>query len=270
MARSLLKSKELPGKFWGEAVATAVFLQNRAPTKAVRGKTPYEALYGTKTDVNYLKIFGCLGYVKKVGVHLTKLADKSSVMIFIGYELESKAYRMYYPRIEKLVISTDVVFEEDKQWGWRSESVADTLGATERFIVHYGDHSQEVLQPSAIVARKMPSFSAAAENSVVPARDIEATLASATERKGESPVTPADSETPPYRCYVTPPSNSSQPSDEAPRRYHLVQQLLDETEEVEASSAMCLFFLTELCSCWGWKNLALFRRKMQRHTGGRQ
>ncbi|KAM3310132.1 hypothetical protein ACQJBY_031052 [Aegilops geniculata] len=38
MARSLLKSKNLPGTFWGEAVSTAVYLLNRAPTKAVIGE----------------------------------------------------------------------------------------------------------------------------------------------------------------------------------------------------------------------------------------
>jgi transposase InsO family protein len=88
MAQSLLR------KFWGEAVATSVFLLNRAPTKAVNDKTPYETLYGVKPDVHYLNIFRCLGYVKKVGVHQPKLADRSSVMIFIGYEPNSKAY--YY------------------------------------------------------------------------------------------------------------------------------------------------------------------------------
>ena len=43
MARSMLKSKGMPGKFWGEAVNTAVYLLNRAPTKSVVGMTPYEA-----------------------------------------------------------------------------------------------------------------------------------------------------------------------------------------------------------------------------------
>ncbi|KAK1604645.1 hypothetical protein QYE76_028318 [Lolium multiflorum] len=33
MARSMMESKGLPGKFWGEAVNTAVYLLNRAPTR---------------------------------------------------------------------------------------------------------------------------------------------------------------------------------------------------------------------------------------------
>lgn len=43
MARCLLKSKSVPGEFWGEAVSTAVYLLNRAPTKSLQGMTPFEA-----------------------------------------------------------------------------------------------------------------------------------------------------------------------------------------------------------------------------------
>ena len=46
MARSMMKAKGMPTKFWGEAVTTTVFILNRAPTKALMGKTPFEAWYG--------------------------------------------------------------------------------------------------------------------------------------------------------------------------------------------------------------------------------
>lgn len=65
---------------------------------------------GVKPDVHYLKVFGCLGYVKKVGVRLPKLADRSLVMIYIGYEPDSKAYRLFDPKTQKLHVSRDVVF----------------------------------------------------------------------------------------------------------------------------------------------------------------
>jgi len=43
MARGLLKAKGLSNYFWGEAIATAVYLLNISPTKAVLNKTPFEA-----------------------------------------------------------------------------------------------------------------------------------------------------------------------------------------------------------------------------------
>jgi hypothetical protein len=120
-------------------VATSVFLLNRAPTKAVNGKTPYEVLYGVKPDVHYLKIFRCLGYVKKVGVHQPKLADRSSVMIFIGYKPNSKAYLMYDPKTQRFHVSRDVVFEEEKQWEWEASGTESTSRTGEVFIVQYPD-----------------------------------------------------------------------------------------------------------------------------------
>ncbi|WVZ80043.1 LOW QUALITY PROTEIN: hypothetical protein U9M48_027558 [Paspalum notatum var. saurae] len=51
MARCMLKSKLLPSYFWGEAVCTAVFILNRAPTRALEGKTLYEAWHVSRDVV---------------------------------------------------------------------------------------------------------------------------------------------------------------------------------------------------------------------------
>lgn len=45
-ARSMLKAKDLPAVFWGEAVTTAVYLLNRASSKSIGGKVPYELWTG--------------------------------------------------------------------------------------------------------------------------------------------------------------------------------------------------------------------------------
>jgi hypothetical protein len=41
-AQSMLKAKNLPGIFWGEAVMAAVYTLNRTMMKDNGGKTPYE------------------------------------------------------------------------------------------------------------------------------------------------------------------------------------------------------------------------------------
>lgn len=51
-SRSMLIEAELPETLWGEAIRTAMFLVNRSPSSAVKGKTPYELWYGTKPDVS--------------------------------------------------------------------------------------------------------------------------------------------------------------------------------------------------------------------------
>ena len=43
MAQSMLKHRHVLKKFWAEAVNTAIYLLNRSPIVAVKGKTPEEA-----------------------------------------------------------------------------------------------------------------------------------------------------------------------------------------------------------------------------------
>ena len=54
MARSMMKAKGMPARFWGEAVTMAVFILNRSPTKALTGKTPFKAWYGRKSSASFL------------------------------------------------------------------------------------------------------------------------------------------------------------------------------------------------------------------------
>lgn len=51
MARALLKSMRVPGRYWGEAVRHAVYLLNRLPTKVLGDVTPYEAWTGRKPSL---------------------------------------------------------------------------------------------------------------------------------------------------------------------------------------------------------------------------
>jgi transposase InsO family protein len=114
MARCLLKSMAVPPRFWGEAVRTAVYILNRCPTRALSGVTPYEALHRRKPNVHHMRVFGCVAHVKKIGPGINKLSDRSTKMLFIGYEEASKCYRVYYPAADKLQVTRDVVFEESR------------------------------------------------------------------------------------------------------------------------------------------------------------
>jgi len=121
-ARSMMKAKGVPRRFWGEAVHTAVYLLNRSPTKALNGVTPYEAWHGEQPSVHHLRTFGCIGHVKDVRPHLKKLADRSTPMVLLGYEQGSKAYRLYDPAGDRVHVSRDVVFDENASWDWESAS----------------------------------------------------------------------------------------------------------------------------------------------------
>jgi transposase InsO family protein len=59
LARAMLYARNLPHFLWDEAVAHAAYLRNRAPTRALEGKTPYEAWFGKRPSVAHLREFGC-------------------------------------------------------------------------------------------------------------------------------------------------------------------------------------------------------------------
>ena len=62
MARNMLEAKHLPNEYWGEAVATAVYIMNRCPTKSVKNKVPQEAWTCMNHSVSHLKFFSCVAY----------------------------------------------------------------------------------------------------------------------------------------------------------------------------------------------------------------
>ena len=105
MVRAMLKAKELPKELWGEAVSTAVYIINRTLTKRLQDQTPHEKWTGRRPSVDHMRIFGSIVHVKETKPHLRKLEDRSKPMIFIGYELGSKAYRCFDPVNSKVVIS---------------------------------------------------------------------------------------------------------------------------------------------------------------------
>jgi hypothetical protein len=130
----MMESKGLPGKFWGEAVNTTVYLLNRTPTRSMVGGTPYEAWYGRKPSVDHLRTFGCVAHVKTVSSHKRNLADRSTPMIMTGYEEGSRAYHLCNPSTNKVIVTCDVVFEEDLSWIWNSTEPEDN------FTVVYSDY----------------------------------------------------------------------------------------------------------------------------------
>ena len=105
MVRAMLKAKDLPREFWGEAVSTAVYIINRSLTKSLQGQTPHEKWTRRRPSVDHMRIFGSIVLVKETKPHLSKLEDRSKPMIFIGYELGSKAYRCFDPVNSKVIIS---------------------------------------------------------------------------------------------------------------------------------------------------------------------
>jgi hypothetical protein len=110
--RSMLADSRLPHRFWAEALATAAYLINRSPTKTLDGKTPFQAWYGKKPNVNHLRVFGCSAYIHVPKDERKKLDPKAKKCTFLGYGTSRKGYRLYDWKTSSIVHSRDVVFNE--------------------------------------------------------------------------------------------------------------------------------------------------------------
>lgn len=63
-ARALLNTSGLPKTFWGDAILTANYLNNRIPSRANNcNKTPFELWTGRKPELKYIRIFGSTAFV---------------------------------------------------------------------------------------------------------------------------------------------------------------------------------------------------------------
>ncbi|KAJ0809226.1 putative RNA-directed DNA polymerase [Helianthus annuus] len=118
MVVTLLAAKNMPKCFWAEAVVWSYYILNRCPTKALKDITPQEAWNGEKPNVEDLRVWGCLAYAHIPKEKRTKLDSKGMRCILVGKSEESKAYRLIDPKTMKVVISKDVLFEENRSWDW--------------------------------------------------------------------------------------------------------------------------------------------------------
>jgi hypothetical protein len=134
MAHSMLKAMVVLGWLWGEVVLTAVYILNWCRTQSVEGCTPYEVWHGVKPAVHHFHTFGCVAHVKQGNKKLSKLEDRHTPMVFIGYECGSKVWHFYNPSTKHVHISHDAVFEEDRAWDWGDDKPGD---GAEPFIVDY-------------------------------------------------------------------------------------------------------------------------------------
>jgi transposase InsO family protein len=123
--RCLLKDANLPNLFWGEAVKTANYIRNHVMTSICKEKVPIELWSGRRPSIKFFRIFGCTAYATIPKQHRGGKLNKRAVKgIFIGYDENRKAYRVWDPSEKKVMHSRDVRFIEEEQ-GWQQENERD-------------------------------------------------------------------------------------------------------------------------------------------------
>jgi hypothetical protein len=79
----------------------------------LKDKTSEEIFSGTKPEVGHQRIFGCLVYIHVPKEKRTKMEPLGKKGVFVGYNENSKAYRIYVPGQRQIEVSRDVTFHEE-------------------------------------------------------------------------------------------------------------------------------------------------------------
>ncbi|KFD61173.1 hypothetical protein M514_26660 [Trichuris suis] len=113
----MLSDARLPIRFWGEAVLTAAYLQNRLPSRSIP-KTPFEHFYGHKPDVSHLRVFGSKAYSFVPTERQRKLSEKGVEGVIIGYGNTVKGYRILDSKMARVWYSRSVRIIEGPMQPW--------------------------------------------------------------------------------------------------------------------------------------------------------
>ncbi|XP_010457015.1 PREDICTED: uncharacterized protein LOC104738554 [Camelina sativa] len=112
MARAMIHGKQVPKKFWAEALNTACYIINRVYVRRDTTKTPYELWRGKTPNLSYFHVFGCRCYILNDKDYLGKFDSKSDEGMFLGYAESSTAFRVYNKRTGLIMESVNVVFDD--------------------------------------------------------------------------------------------------------------------------------------------------------------
>jgi transposase InsO family protein len=110
-ARAMLLTSGLPLEWWGEAVTTAVYLENRSPDSSILMKAPLELWTGSPPDLSSIHPFGCQVILyKEKHRRPSKLSPTGIEAILLGFEEGHWSYKLWVPKTKTIWNSHHVRF----------------------------------------------------------------------------------------------------------------------------------------------------------------
>jgi hypothetical protein len=112
MARTMLDEYKTPDRFWAEAINTACYSINRLYLHRTLKKTSYELLTSKKPNVSYFRVFGSKCFILIKRGRNSKFAPKAVEGFLLGYNSNTRAYRVFNKSTGLVEVSCDIVFDE--------------------------------------------------------------------------------------------------------------------------------------------------------------
>jgi hypothetical protein len=113
MARTMLDEYKTPDRFWAEAINTACYSINRLYLHRILKKTSYELLTDKKPNVSYFRVFGSKCFILIKRGRKSKFAPKVVEGFLLGYDSNTRAYRVFNKSTGLVEVSCDIVFDEN-------------------------------------------------------------------------------------------------------------------------------------------------------------
>ncbi|KAF0693246.1 hypothetical protein As57867_015708, partial [Aphanomyces stellatus] len=146
--RCMLQACDMDNRYWGEALSYVVYTENRSPTKALGGKTPFEALFGRKPNIDHLRPFGCTAFAFIDKAKRTKLDPRATKCVFVGPTLDCRSVKFtedFVPADEKKVQFNDQVTTHQLQ---EYEDTDDVESTSSTIIIPREQVSQDSVEAS--------------------------------------------------------------------------------------------------------------------------
>jgi hypothetical protein len=108
----MLDEYKTSDRFWAEAINTACYAINRLYLHRILKKTSYELLTCKKLNVSYFRVFGSKFFILVKRARKSKFAPKAVEGFLLGYDSNTRAYRVFNKSTGLVEVSCDIMFDE--------------------------------------------------------------------------------------------------------------------------------------------------------------
>jgi hypothetical protein len=108
----MLDEYKTPDRFWAEAINAACYSINRLYLHRILKKTSYELLTGKKANVSYFRVFGSKCFILIKRGRNSKFAPKVVEGFLLGYDSNTRVYRVFNKSTGLVEVSRDIMFDE--------------------------------------------------------------------------------------------------------------------------------------------------------------
>jgi hypothetical protein len=112
IARTMVDEYKTPDRFWAEAINTACYFINQLYLHQILKKTSYELLTGKKPNVSSFRVFESKCFILIKRGRSSKFAPKAVEDFLLGYDSNTRAYRVFNKSTRLIEVSCDIVFDE--------------------------------------------------------------------------------------------------------------------------------------------------------------